>query len=145
MDPLRAERVTRVVVRDARRLAEGARLAADALVEQERDHVTNRERCALDEVAVRLHVRAASGRVHHDVIGVGERRRVLPRERPRRVEVAVVRGQCSAARLPSRHHHTPAVPREHPDRGAVHPSEPPILHAAREQRDRPTRLARRLP
>ena len=103
---------------------------------QERHHVAHGKLCAVRELAVRLHVRTAAGRVRDHVIDARERSRVAAGESARRLEPPVVRLQGAAAPLVPRHRHAPPRAREHPDRGEVHVVEPPVLHAAREQRDR---------
>ena len=94
-----------------------------------------------EQVADVLQVRAASGGVHDDHVGAGERAQVALGEPPRGVEVAVVRAQRAAAGLRAGDGHAPPVPRQHPDRGAVHGPVPAVLDAAGQQRDRAPGLA----
>ncbi len=94
----------------------GRRRLDQAEVGQERHQVVDGERRALDELAVVLHVRAASGGVHDHVIDAGERARVATREPAGRVEASVVRRERSAAALLTGNDHAPAVAGEHADR-----------------------------
>ena len=100
------------------------------VVGQERHQVVDGERGAVDELAVRRHVRAASRGVHDHVIDAGERRGVATGELPGRGQPSVVRRERSAAPLRAGDRHAPAVAGEHADRGAVHLVEPAILHAS---------------
>jgi hypothetical protein len=146
---LHAERVARVVVRDAPVPGPAAGRPCEPLVVQELHHVAHlrRERASLvgrDQVAELLQVRAASRRVRHHDVDAGERTEVPLGEPSRGVQAPVVRGQRAAACLGTRHHHPPPVPGQDTDRGAVHFAEPSILHAAAQQRDGSPALTGRL-
>ena len=129
----RAERVAGVVVGDGR--IERTRLRGQSLRSQELRHLPHGELGSGSELLVGHHVGRASGGVHdHDVRVPEDVTRALGQALRDR-EPAVVRSERATARLPARHHDAPAVPRKHPDRCEVHRVEPPVLHAAREQRD----------
>jgi hypothetical protein len=146
---LHAERVARVVVRDAPEPGPAAGRPCEPLVVQELHHVAHlrRERASLvgrDQVAELLQVRAASRRIRHHDVDAGEGTEVPLGEPSRGVEAPVVRGQRAATCLGTRHHHPPPVHGQDTDRGAVHLAEPSILHAAAQQRDGSPALTGRL-
>ena len=146
---LHAERVARVVVRDARESGSAPRRPCEPLIVQELHHVAHlrRERASLvgrDQVAELLQVCAASRRVRHHDVDTGERTEVPLGERSRGVEAPVVRGERATTCLGTRHLHPPPVPGQDTDRGAVHLAEPSILHAAAQQRDGSPTLTGRL-
>jgi hypothetical protein len=139
-DALGSGGVARVVEGDALEArVRGGRL--DALVVEELHQVADLgpERAGLvglEQVAGLLHVGAATGGVHDDRVGLGERAEVAPNSL-RAVSSAPDAWSAPQHVWPFRDDDAPAVAREHPDRRSVHRAEPPILHAAGEDRPVP--------
>jgi hypothetical protein len=137
--------MTCVVVRDVLD-PRALRRSVDTLLVEERHHVAHLpgegvRLLGAEELADVHQMGAASGGVHDDDVGVGERAKVPFGEPSRGVEVPVVRRERPAAHLTPWNDDPPTVAREDADRRSVDASEPPVLHAAREDRGRALGLA----